>query len=54
MNNSNKVKGHSQINVEMKNGMITVRHTNETGKVLFTKRATNETWLAMFDAIRFE
>jgi len=49
-----KVKGHSQINVEMKNGMITVRHTNETGEVLFSKRATNETWLAMFDAIRFE
>lgn len=46
--------GAAQINIELTNSVITVRHTNENGNVLFKKNAVKGDWNKIWKAIRDE
>ena len=43
--------GSAQINIQLKNGKLTVRHTNENGEILFQKDAIPQTWDAIWNGI---
>ena len=44
--------GSAQINIELKNNKIIVRHTNTNGDILFSKEADNNTWQSIWNAIK--
>lgn len=49
-----KERGSAQINIELKNGVITVRHTHPLGDILYTRDAKLGDWNKIWEVIRPE
>lgn len=47
-----KARGSAQINIELKDSIITVRHTHPKGDILYTKEAADGDWDKIWEAIR--
>lgn len=45
-------RGSAQINIELKDGIITVRHTHPLGDILYTKDAKPGDWDKIWEAIK--